>query len=69
MKHSSELIQTMRDALDNVMASVPPDQSIYGLKAALAEHILSAASQGQTSLDGLVSSASNQIQSIISMLT
>ncbi|WP_375789945.1 hypothetical protein ACE10Z_28665 [Bradyrhizobium sp. Pha-3] len=69
MKFSSELIQTMRDALDTVMASVPADQSVFGLKAAVAESILRAAAHGQTSFDGLVASASNQLQSIISMLS
>ncbi|GIQ74103.1 hypothetical protein ACVIGA_007557 [Bradyrhizobium sp. USDA 3240] len=69
MKFSSELIQTMRDALDTVMASVPADQSVFGLKAAVAESILRAAAHGQTSFDGLVTAASGQLQSIISMLS
>lgn len=69
MKFSSELIQTMRDALDTVMASVPADQSVFGLKAAVAESILRAAAHGQTSFDGLVTAASSQLQSIISMLS
>ncbi|MGY3446400.1 MULTISPECIES: hypothetical protein [unclassified Bradyrhizobium] len=69
MKYSSELIQTMRDALDTVMASVPADQSVFGLKAHVAESILRAAAHGQTSFDGLVTAASDQLQSIISMLT
>ncbi|QPF81866.1 hypothetical protein IC762_18870 [Bradyrhizobium genosp. L] len=69
MKYSSELIQTMRDALETVMASVPRDQVVFGLKAAVAEYILHAAAHGQTSFDGLVASASDQVQTIISMLT
>jgi hypothetical protein len=69
MKFSSELIRTMRDALDTVMASVPADQSVFGLKAAVAECILRAAAHGQTSFDGLVTAASGQLQSIISMLS
>lgn len=69
MKFSFELIQTMRDALDTVMASVPADQSVFGLKAAVAESILRAAAHGQTSFDGLVTAASGQLQSIISMLS
>ena len=69
MQYSSELIQTMRQALETVMASVPAHQSVFGLKAAVAEYILTAAAQGQTSYDGLVQSASDQIQAIISMLT
>jgi hypothetical protein len=35
----------------------------------LAQCILKAAAEGQTSYDGLISVASDQIQSIISMLT
>ena len=69
MQYSSELIHTMRQALETVMASVPAHQSVFGLKAAVAECILNAAAHGQTSYDGLVSSASDQIQAIIAMLT
>ncbi|UPK35142.1 hypothetical protein IVB18_45415 [Bradyrhizobium sp. 186] len=68
MKYSSELIQTMRNALETVMANVSANQSVFGLKAAVAEYILQAAAQGQTSLDGLVASTSSQLQSIISSL-
>jgi hypothetical protein len=64
-----ELIQTMRAALEAVMARVPADQSVFGLKAAMAEVILKAAAHGHTSFDGLVASASEQIQSVISMLS
>ena len=35
----------------------------------LAEFILKAAAQGQTSYDGLLAAASGQIQTILSMLT
>jgi len=69
MKYSAEVIQTMRDALEAVMASVPAEQSVLGLKAAVAQCILQAAAQGQTSFDGLVTSASGQLQTIISMLS
>lgn len=69
MKYSSELIKTMRDALEAVMTTVPSDQVVFGLKAAVAEYILQAAAHGQTSFDGLVASASDQVQTIISMLT
>ena len=64
-----ELIQTMRAALEAVMARVPAEQSVFGLKAAMAEVILKAAAHGHTSFDSLVASASTQIQSAISMLT
>jgi hypothetical protein len=69
MKYSSELIQTMRDALEAVMATVTADQSVVGLKAAVAQCILQTAAHGQTSFDGLVASASGQLQTIISMLS
>ncbi|MDA9505484.1 hypothetical protein XI09_12545 [Bradyrhizobium sp. CCBAU 11386] len=69
MQYSSELVHTMRQALETVMASVPAHQSVFGLKAAVAECILKAAAHGQTSYDGLVTSASDQIQTMISMLS
>jgi hypothetical protein len=64
-----ELVQTMRAALEAVMARVPADQSVFGLKAAMAEVILKAAAHGHTSFDGLVALASDQIQSVVAMLT
>ncbi len=67
--YSPQLIQTMRDALDAVMTSVPMSHATPGVKAHLAEVILQAAAQGVTSYDGLVAAASDQIQMIISMLT
>jgi hypothetical protein len=69
MQYSSDFIHTMRQALETVMASIPAHQSVFGLKAAVAECILNAAAHGQTSYDGLVSSASDQIQAIVAMLT
>jgi hypothetical protein len=69
MQYSAELVHTMRQALETVMASVPAHQSVFGLKAAVAECILKAAAHGQTSYDGLVTVASDQIRSIIAMLT
>ena len=66
--YSPELIHTMRAALDDVMTKVPLDQATPGVKAALAEYILKAAAQGQTSYEGLIAAASDQIQAILSML-
>ena len=66
---NAELVQTMRAALEAVMARVPAEQSVFGLKAAMAEVILKAAAHGHTSFDGFVASASSQLQSVISMLT
>ena len=67
--YGPELIQTMRAVLDEVMTIIPVDQVTQGLKAHLAQVILKAAAEGQTSYDGLLASASDQIQTILSMLT
>ena len=67
--YDPELIQTMRAALDAVMEKVPIGQASVSIKAALAEFILQTASRGETTFDGLVSAASDQIQTIIVMLT
>ena len=67
--YGPELIQTMRAVLDEVMTKIPVDQVTPGLKAHMAQIILKAAAEGQTSYDGLLASASNQIQAILSMLT
>ena len=51
--YSPELIQIMRAALDEVMTKVPLEQATPGIKAALAECILKAAAEGQTSYEGV----------------
>ena len=67
--YSPELIQVMRAALDEVMTRIPADQVTPGIKAHMAEFILKAAAEGQTSYEGLLAAASDQIQTILSMLT
>jgi hypothetical protein len=67
--YSPELIQIMRAALDEVMTKIPAHQATPGVKARMAEFILRAAAQGQTTYEDLVTSASDQIQTILSMLT
>ena len=67
--YGPELIQIMRAVLDEVMTKIPVDQATPGIKAHMAEVILKAAAEGQTSYDGLLASASDQIQTILSMLT
>jgi hypothetical protein len=67
--YSPQLIHTMRAALDTVMTQVPMSHATPGLKAHLAEVILQAAEQGLTCYDGLVTAASDQIQTIIALLT
>jgi hypothetical protein len=67
--YGPELTQTMRAVLDEVMTKIPVDQVTPGLKAHMAQIILKAAAEGQTSYDGLLASASDHIQTILSMLT
>jgi hypothetical protein len=67
--HSPELIQIMRAALDEVVTKIPLGQATPGVKAALAECILKAAANGQTNSDGLIAAASEQIETILSILT
>ena len=64
-----ELIQVMRSVLDDVMTSVPLEISGTTAKAYLAEAILKAAAQGHTSYNELMAAATNQIQTIRSILT
>ena len=67
--YSPELIQTMRAVLDEVMTEIPCERATPGIKAAFAECILKAAADGQTSYDSLIAAASDQIQTILSILT
>lgn len=67
--YGPELIQTMRTVLEEVMTKVPVDQATPSVKVHLAEFILKAAAQGQTSYDGLLTSAWTQIPTILSMLS
>ena len=63
-----ELIQLMRSALEEIMTRVPVEHSTPALKAYLAECILKAAAQGQTSYDGLIAAAADQIQAAMTLL-
>ena len=67
--YDPETIQIMRAALDDVMTRVPPEHATASVKAHLAEFILKAAAQGQTTYDGLLAAATDQIKTIVSMLT
>jgi len=64
-----ELIGLMRTVLEEVMTRVPADQATPGIKAHLAEIILKAAAQGVTSYDGLIATATRQVQTIIAMMS
>ena len=63
-KFDPELIQVMRNALEEVMTKVPLEYSTSSTKAYLAECILKAAAQGRTSYDQLVAAAADQIDQI-----
>ena len=64
-----ELVSLMRAVLEEAMMRVPVDQATPGIKAHLAEIILKAAAQGETSHDGLIATASSQIQAILGMVS
>ena len=61
--YSPEVIQAMRAALDAVMTKIPPEQATQSVKAAVAEHILKVAAQGQTSSEALIAAASEHVPS------
>jgi len=62
-KFDPELVQVMRNALEEA-TKVPLEYSTSSTKAYLAECILKAAAQGQTSYDQLVAAAADQIDQI-----
>jgi hypothetical protein len=66
---SPELIQTMRAALEEAMTKVPLEQATPGIKAHLAECILNAAAEGQTSYESLMAAAADQLSTILSTFT
>ena len=67
--YGPELIQTMRTVLEEVMTKIPVDQATPSVKVHLAEFILKAAAEGQTTYDSLLTSTSTQIQTVLSMLS
>jgi hypothetical protein len=64
-----ELVQVMRNVLDEIMTRVPLEHSTPAAKAYLAECILKAAAQGQTSYDSLLAVAADQIQIVLRLFT
>jgi hypothetical protein len=60
-KFDPELVQIMRTALEEIMQRVPVEYSTQATKAYLAECILKAAAQGQTTFDAFVAAVSHQI--------
>ena len=64
-----QLIQDMRNALEDVMTRVPMEYSTTAVKVYLAECILKAAAQGHTSYNELIVAATDQIQVAISLFS
>ena len=62
-----QLIRDMRNALEDVMTSVPVEYTTAAVKVDLAECILRAAAQGHTNYNELVTAAADQIQTAISL--
>jgi hypothetical protein len=63
------LVQLMRNVLEDAMSRVPLEISGTTTKAYLAEVILKAAAQGQTSYNELIAAATDQIHTLMSVLT
>jgi hypothetical protein len=64
-----ELVEVMRNALEEVMTRVPSEYSTPATKAYLAECILKAAAQGQIRQNELVAAAADQIQLAMALST
>ena len=65
---NSQMVRVMRTALDDVMKKVPSRYATLTTKIYLAECILKAAAQGETSYGGFVDTATNHIQEAIRLL-
>ena len=64
-----ELIEIMKKVLEDIMTRVPSEHSTPAAKAYLAEFILKAAAQGQTSYDALIVAAADQIEVFVSLFS
>lgn len=64
-----EFVALMRTVLDDVMLLVPSHASNSTTKTLLAEAILKAAAQGQSSYNDLLATATDHMQTIISTLS
>jgi hypothetical protein len=67
VRFDPDLVRVMRVALEEIMTRVPVEYATPATKAYLAECILKAAAQGQTSYDGLLAAASDQIQNALTL--
>ena len=68
-KFDPELVQVMRAALEEIMQRVPREYSTPATKAYLAECILKAAAQGQTSYAALMATAADHIPTIATLFS
>ena len=66
---SPELIQVMRNVLEEVMTRVPLEISNTATKAYLAECVLKAAAQGHTTYNELIAAATDQVQALAAMFS
>ena len=66
--YSPEFVQIMRAALDEVMTQIPLERATPSIKAHMAEIILKAAAGGETTYDGLLAAAAEQIHMVLSVL-
>jgi hypothetical protein len=64
-----ELVEVMRNALEEVMTRVPSQYSTPTTKTYLSECILKAEAQGQISQNELVAAAADQIQVAVTLFT
>ena len=62
-----QVVEDMRNALEDVMTRVPMEYSTTAVKVYLAECILKAAAKGHTSYNELIAAAADQIQVAISL--
>jgi hypothetical protein len=67
--YSPEFVQTMRAALEEVMTRIPLDRATPEIKAHMAELILKAAAGGETSYEGLLAAAFEQVRAVLSLGT
>jgi hypothetical protein len=64
-----QLVRDMKNALNDVMTTVPTKYVTTAVKVYLAECILKAAAEGHTNYNELVTAAADQIQTAISLFT
>jgi hypothetical protein len=66
--YSPEFVRIMRVALDDVMTQIPVERATPSIKAHMAEIILKTAAAGETTYDGLLTAASQQIDAVLCAL-